>query len=225
MFKKSMGLAVIVSVIFAAPALAQVRDADYRGTLVCGKLPFAQDPARTAITVQITGNYQSGADRLAAAPQFGVTPSFDGTTGTLTLTGTTSLANYQTILRSVTYENTSDAPSTLPRTVSFRVSDGAAASAAATRDIDVTAVDDAPVLTTSAGSTAYTEQDPATVIDSALAITDPDGGADPTGATVKIVSPASGVSAVSVATCFFAASMAAWYFGVSILPGMLLRPK
>jgi len=56
MLKKSIGLAAIASVMFAAPALAQVRDADYRGTLVCGKLPFAQDAARTAITVQITGN-------------------------------------------------------------------------------------------------------------------------------------------------------------------------
>ena len=56
MLKRSMGLAAIVSVIFAVPAWAQVRDADYRGTLVCGKLPFAQDPARTAITVQIAGN-------------------------------------------------------------------------------------------------------------------------------------------------------------------------
>jgi hypothetical protein len=59
MLRKSMGLAVMVSVLFAAPAWAQVRDADYRGTLVCGKLPFAHDPARTAITVQIAGNQGS----------------------------------------------------------------------------------------------------------------------------------------------------------------------
>jgi hypothetical protein len=34
----------------------QVRDAEYRGTLVCGKLPFAEDPTRAAIAVKITGN-------------------------------------------------------------------------------------------------------------------------------------------------------------------------
>lgn len=47
---------VAVGVMLALPAVAQVRDADYRGTLVCGKLSFAQDPTRAAITVKITGN-------------------------------------------------------------------------------------------------------------------------------------------------------------------------
>jgi hypothetical protein len=37
-------------------AQAQVRDAEYRGTLVCGKLPFAQDPTRAAIEVKLDGN-------------------------------------------------------------------------------------------------------------------------------------------------------------------------
>lgn len=46
----------IVGVMLALPAMAQVRDADYRGTLVCGKLTFAQDPTRAAITVKIAGN-------------------------------------------------------------------------------------------------------------------------------------------------------------------------
>ena len=43
-------------VVLAAPAHAQVRDADYRGTFVCEKLEFAQDPQRTAIVVKISGN-------------------------------------------------------------------------------------------------------------------------------------------------------------------------
>jgi hypothetical protein len=42
-------------VMFAAPAHAQVRDADYRGTLVCEKLEFAQDAQRAAIVVKIAG--------------------------------------------------------------------------------------------------------------------------------------------------------------------------
>ena len=121
-----------------------------------------------------------------------MTPSFDAGTGTLTLTGSTTLANYQTILRSVTYANTSDAPSTAPRTVTFKVSDGAAESAGATRGITVTAADDAPTLTTSAGSTAYTEQAAAVAVDAALALADVDGGGAPTQATVEILSPVSG---------------------------------
>jgi len=39
----------------ASPTQAQVRDATYRGTLVCGKLPFAEDPVRAAIEVDLTG--------------------------------------------------------------------------------------------------------------------------------------------------------------------------
>ena len=54
-FTVSVCLAV-AGTLFAASAQAQVRDADYRGTLVCGKLPFAQDPTRTAIQVKISSN-------------------------------------------------------------------------------------------------------------------------------------------------------------------------
>jgi hypothetical protein len=53
---KSMSLAMLTGAMLAMPAQAQVRDAEYRGTLVCGKLPFAQDPGRAAITVKLTGS-------------------------------------------------------------------------------------------------------------------------------------------------------------------------
>jgi hypothetical protein len=53
---KSMSPAMLVGAMVAMPAQAQVRDAEYRGTLVCGKLPFAQDPGRAAITVKLTGS-------------------------------------------------------------------------------------------------------------------------------------------------------------------------
>lgn len=58
MFKRvmSVGLAAAAGAMLAMPVQAQVRDAEYRGTLVCGKLPFAQDPTRAAIAVTLTGN-------------------------------------------------------------------------------------------------------------------------------------------------------------------------
>ncbi len=150
-------------------------------------------PNIAGATVQITGNYASGQDVLAAvAPLFGVTPGFDPATGTLTLSGATTIANYQAILRAVTYENTSQAPSTLDRTVTFKVNDGGLDSNGATRGITVTGVDDAPTVTASAGNTPYTEQAAAVAVDSALVAADVDGGANPTGATVTIVSPVAG---------------------------------
>lgn len=51
--------AAIVGALLSFPAQAQMREATYRGTLVCGKLPFAQDPTRAAIEVELAGNVGS----------------------------------------------------------------------------------------------------------------------------------------------------------------------
>jgi len=70
-------------------------------------------------TVQITGNYFSGEDVLAFSDQLGITGSWDNITGTLILSGTTTIINYQTALRTITYENTNATPAYSTRTVSF----------------------------------------------------------------------------------------------------------
>ena len=49
-------------------------------------------------------------DALAFSDQLGITGSYDDATGTLTLAGGASVASYQTALRSVTYENSSNNP-------------------------------------------------------------------------------------------------------------------
>jgi hypothetical protein len=48
-------LAAALVAIMAAPAAAEVRDAVYRGTLVCDKLPFTETKMREAIDVTIAG--------------------------------------------------------------------------------------------------------------------------------------------------------------------------
>src|SRR6186997_55412 len=48
-------LAGAAIVMAAMPAAAQVRDAVYRGTLICDKLPFSAGKGREAIEVTITG--------------------------------------------------------------------------------------------------------------------------------------------------------------------------
>ncbi len=98
----------------------------------------------TGATVSISANFASGQDVLAFTNQLGITGSWNAGTGVLTLSGTTTLANYQAALRSITYVNTSDAPGSSTRTVSFVVNDGTANSTAATRNISVAAVNDAP---------------------------------------------------------------------------------
>ncbi|MEP4681788.1 MAG: LamG-like jellyroll fold domain-containing protein [Rhodopirellula bahusiensis] len=108
-------------------------------------------------TVQVTANFATGEDILAATDQYGITSSYDSGTGTLTLSGTASLAEYETVLQSVTYANSSDAPDTSTRTISYIVNDGDGNSVAITHDVTVTAVNDAPVLDNS-GNLTLTNQ-------------------------------------------------------------------
>ncbi|NLX05086.1 MAG: DUF4347 domain-containing protein, partial [Phycisphaerae bacterium] len=107
------------------------------------------DADDTGATVTISAGYVNGQDVLAFTNQSGITGSWNASTGVLTLSGTATRANYQTALRSVTYTNTSDAPNTATRTVSFQITDAAGkTSSAATRNITVTAVNDSPVFGT-----------------------------------------------------------------------------
>ena len=101
-------------------------------------------------TVQITGNYATGQDVLGFTNQNGITGSFNAATGILTLTGSSSVANYQAALGSVTYFNTSENPSGLDRTVTVITNDGAANTTAVTDTIHVTPVNDAPVTSPAA---------------------------------------------------------------------------
>ncbi len=98
-------------------------------------------------TIQITGNYQSGEDVLAFTDTATITGSWNSTTGTLSLSGSATVAEYQAALRSVTYENTSDDPDPSTRTVSFTVNDGELDSNIVTRDVAITPVNDPPSLT------------------------------------------------------------------------------
>lgn len=141
-------------------------------------------------TVQITDNFFGSQDDLIFVDQLGITGSYNDSTGTLTLTGASSLANYRTALRSVAFRNNHDNPNTQTRTVSFQVMDGGSVnnlSNVATRDIDIDAVNDAPDLETSAGATAYdfTPGDPVVVDPNLIVQNDPDD-TNLEGATIRI---------------------------------------
>jgi Bacterial Ig domain/Bacterial cadherin-like domain len=135
-------------------------------------------------TAQITANYALGEDVLSFTNMLGISGTWVPATGTLTLTGTSSVANYQTALRNVKYANTSEAPSTLARTVTWTASDGVETSLPATSTINVTSVNDPPVVS-AGGTLAYTENDPATAIDTTITVSDADN-ANLAGATAQI---------------------------------------
>jgi hypothetical protein len=92
-------------------------------------------PTLSGATIQITGNLNA-ADALAFTNMGNITAgAYNSATGTLTLTGTDTVANYQAALRTVTFATT--VRGTTPRTVTFTVNDGSLSSNSVTQSITV----------------------------------------------------------------------------------------
>lgn len=148
---------------------------------------------RLAIFHQGTGAGQigvSGPDVTYGGVIIGAfTGGMDGSTPlVITFNASSTPASAQALMRNITYENVSDAPSTLDRTVRFVLTDGdGETSNTATKTIGVTAVNDAPTITNSGDARAYPIGSPATAIDTSLTVSDPDSGTL-TGGTVTISS-------------------------------------
>jgi hypothetical protein len=107
-------------------------------------------------TVSITANFSSSQDVLGFTNQNGITGSYNSGTGVLTLSGSATKANYQTALRSVTYENVGASPTSNVRTVSFQVNDGSANSNTDTATVSVQAITPGSTLTTTPGAGSTT---------------------------------------------------------------------
>ena len=85
-------------------------------------------------------------DVLNFIDQNGITGTYNQTNGTLQLSGSATLADYQAAIRSVTYTNTSENPSPFTRTLSITINDGDLGSNGANRLIELIPVNDAPIL-------------------------------------------------------------------------------
>ncbi|HEY6760289.1 MAG TPA: tandem-95 repeat protein, partial [Baekduia sp.] len=190
--------AIAVHAVNDAPVLdagsgsAAFAEGDDPGPAVAPALTVSDADSTTlaGATVQITTNRQASTDVLDFTAQNGISASFVAATGTLTLTGTASLADYQTALRSIRFRATGDDPGSATRTVSFTADDGAASndlSAAVTRTVTVAPSNDAPTLTAGTGHAAYTERGTAAAVDPAVTVADPDS-TQMQGATVAITS-------------------------------------
>ena len=105
-------------------------------------------------TVTLTNLLDAGQETLAVAattvsPNTPIVATYNTGTpgqGVLTLTGSTTLAQYQAALRTLTYNNGSPNPNTTARSVTFVVNDGTDDSAIATSTVTVTAVNSPPVV-------------------------------------------------------------------------------
>src|SRR5262249_5826596 len=107
-------------------------------------------------TVKISaGTFANDGDLLAAITSgTSITQSYNAATETLTLTGSDTVAHYQQVLRTVTFGTASDNPDNFganpTRTVQWQADDGSAANNLSTiqsTTLNITAVNDAPVLT------------------------------------------------------------------------------
>jgi large repetitive protein len=166
--------------------LSDVDDANMTGaTVTLGN-------AQTADVLSIAGEGAATSGTLASGIGFTIAGS------TVTFTGSESVADYQTALESVQFQNTSDDPSTTPRSFAFQVNDGESSNnlGNATATVTVQAVDDAPVNTVPANTavpTAFSNTD--TVI-SGFSIADVDGES---GVETTTLSVAHGTVAVTLA--------------------------
>ncbi|MGC3965233.1 MAG: DUF4347 domain-containing protein [Rhodocyclaceae bacterium] len=121
------------------------------GVVLMGTLAITDVDSTTVqgATVVIS-DFRAG-DVLSVGAPNGFTFSYDVGTGVLTLGGGGSLASLQAALRSVTYSSSSHDPTfggtDTTRQINFTVTDsGGATSTAATAQVSVTAVNDAPTL-------------------------------------------------------------------------------
>jgi VCBS repeat-containing protein len=146
----------------------------------------------TSATVTISGGFVNSEDSLfvSVSPPLTVAP-FNGSTGVLTISGPGTKEEYRQALSQVKYVNTNDSfPNTSFRTVSFRVNDGSLLNNFSTnvsKSINITAVNDPPVLGGVSGTLSYTEGEGAKVIASTITVSDADN-TTLSGATVTISS-------------------------------------
>ncbi len=118
------------------------------------------DPVLSA-TIEIAGGYIEGEDLLSFSDYGPFVSSWDNSNGRLTITGTDSVASWQTALRNVSYVNSSDNPVDDSRTISIVVERLSDTSNVVTRDLTVVAVNDAP--TTADATLVVTEDIPHTM--------------------------------------------------------------
>ncbi|MFW9082664.1 retention module-containing protein [Pseudomonas sp. P2757] len=100
----------------------------------------------TGATVVLTNRQDGDALNLGNSVN-GITINANSTNGTVTLTlsGNATLADYMQAIKNISFTNSSDDPSTVPRIITVTVTDGSNYSNTATTTVNVVAVNDAPV--------------------------------------------------------------------------------
>ena len=160
--------------------------------------PGITDDGATLVSAKIVlTNAQPGDDldigTLPGAIDGEVDTSVDGVI-TVNLTGTASLADYQTALQAITFDSASQDPSVVARIIQTTVNDGFVESDPVTTTINVSAVNDAPIGNADSVITNFGANQVFTIPEWALLANDTDAEGAPlniTGATITTGSLAS----------------------------------
>ena len=135
----------------------------------------------TSATVKITSGYQNnsgGHDVLSFVNQNGISGLFNAATGTLTLSGLSSVSNYGIALRSVTFSTSGPAVAPGTRIVTFTAFDDTKptpqASNQISRTVLVTTTNASPVLSGLAPVSLYVQGAPPLLFASRLQVADVD---------------------------------------------------
>ncbi|MCP4425025.1 MAG: tandem-95 repeat protein [Chloroflexi bacterium] len=108
----------------------------------------------TSVTATLTNNLDGAAESLSVTTGgIGIGANYNAATGVLSLTGPASVANFQTVLRTLVYDNTTQDPTEAVRLVEISADDGDDNSLIAKSFVAVTAVNDDPLLALNAGLT------------------------------------------------------------------------
>ncbi|MFJ4248982.1 immunoglobulin-like domain-containing protein [Pseudomonas sp. NPDC089741] len=100
----------------------------------------------TGATVVLTNRQDGDALNLGNSVN-GITINANSTNGTVTLTlsGNATLADYMQAIKNISFTNSSEDPSTVPRIITVTVTDGGNYSNTATTTVNVVAINDAPI--------------------------------------------------------------------------------
>ena len=99
----------------------------------------------SAAAVSISAGFAQGDTLSVGSPQTGIVSQYNAATGVLTLSGSASLASYETELNSITYASAN--ATTSSRTITWSVNDGVNASAPVTSHVSVSSASPDPSAT------------------------------------------------------------------------------
>jgi hypothetical protein len=106
------------------------------------------DENLTSLAVTITNLLDGTSESLSAdTTGTGLIANYNTGTGVLTISGAGTAAEYQQVLRTVTYNNTSENPTSTARVITFTPSDASSDGNTAMTTLTMTATNDAPINT------------------------------------------------------------------------------